>query len=77
MYILVQQQLQICLDSMSKSKNCDEQLTHIVRVMHSYCLEISTLRFFALPSSVLLSAIGFDCPHPLDFKRLTSIPFEI
>ena len=30
--IRVQQPLQICLDCKSESKNCDEQLTHIVRV---------------------------------------------
>jgi hypothetical protein len=28
----VEEPLQICLESRSESKNCDEQLTHIVRV---------------------------------------------
>jgi len=30
--IRVQRPLRICLECRSKSKNCDEQLTHIVRV---------------------------------------------
>jgi len=34
--VRVQQQLQICLGSRSKSKKCDKQLTHIVRVMVSF-----------------------------------------
>jgi len=31
--VRVQQPLQICLECRSKSKKCDKQLTHIVRVM--------------------------------------------
>jgi hypothetical protein len=31
----VQRQLQICLGSRGKSKKCDKQLTHIVRVSDS------------------------------------------
>jgi hypothetical protein len=31
--VRVQELLQICLESRSKSKKCDKQLTHIVRVM--------------------------------------------
>ena len=31
--VRVQQSLQICLECRSKSKKCDKQLTHIVRVM--------------------------------------------
>jgi hypothetical protein len=31
--VRVQQPLQICLEGRSKSKKCDKQLTHIVRVM--------------------------------------------
>ena len=34
--VRVQAPLQSCLGSRSKSKNCDKQLTHIVRVMRSY-----------------------------------------
>ena len=34
--VRVQQPLQICLGSRSKSKKCDKQLTHIVRVRLSY-----------------------------------------
>jgi hypothetical protein len=34
--VRVQKPLQICLGCRSKSKNCDEQLTHIVRVRLSY-----------------------------------------
>ena len=33
--VRVQEPLQICLGSRSKSKKCDKQLTHIVRVMVS------------------------------------------
>ena len=36
--VRVQQPLQICLERRSKSKKCDEQLTHIVRVMVRYVL---------------------------------------
>ena len=42
-----------------------------------YFFTISTLLFFALPSSVLLSAIGFVCPQPFDERRFLSIPFAI
>ena len=34
----------------------------------------STLLFFAFPSSVLLSAIGFSSPKPAELKRVLSIP---
>ena len=33
--VRVQEPLQICLECRSKSKKCDKQLTHIVRVMRS------------------------------------------
>ena len=33
MRVLVQRPLQICLEGRSKSKKCDKQLTHIVRVI--------------------------------------------
>jgi hypothetical protein len=33
--VRVQESLQICFECRSKSKNCDEQLTHIVRVRWS------------------------------------------
>jgi hypothetical protein len=33
--VRVQDPLQICLESRSKSKKCDKQLTHIVRVINS------------------------------------------
>jgi len=33
--VRVQEPLQICLEGRSKSKKCDKQLTHIVRVMLS------------------------------------------
>jgi hypothetical protein len=36
--VRVQEPLQSCIVCRSKSKNCDEQLTHIVRVMVSCCL---------------------------------------
>jgi len=35
--VLVHEPLQICLESRSKSKKCDKQLTHIVRVSVSFC----------------------------------------
>ncbi len=35
----------------------------------------STLRFFARPAAVLLSAIGLSDPYPLDDSRLASTPF--
>jgi hypothetical protein len=41
--VRVQQPLQICLDCRSKSKKCDKQLTHIVRVRHrafNHCFKI-------------------------------------
>jgi hypothetical protein len=34
--VRVQESLQICLESRSKSKKCDKQLTHIVRVIGRY-----------------------------------------
>jgi hypothetical protein len=34
--VRVQRLLQICLEGRSKSKKCDKQLTHIVRVMVRY-----------------------------------------
>jgi hypothetical protein len=40
--VRVQRALQICLGCRSKSKKCDKQLTHIVRVRHSNYLK-STL----------------------------------
>jgi len=42
--VRVQEPLQICLRYRSKSKKCDKQLTHIVRVRRS--------RFFVLNSSI-------------------------
>jgi hypothetical protein len=36
--VRVQQSLQICLECRSKSKKCDKQLTHIVRVSISFIL---------------------------------------
>jgi len=38
--VRVQEPLQICLGSRNKSKKCDKQLTHIVRVMRSWLLYI-------------------------------------
>ena len=37
--VRVQEPLQICLGSRSKSKKCDKQLTHIVRVTSSSYFE--------------------------------------
>jgi hypothetical protein len=36
--VRIQEPLQICLECRSKSKKCDKQLTHIVRV--SNCVEL-------------------------------------
>ena len=38
--VRVQRPLQICLGCRSKSKNCDKQLTHIVRVIKRYIFKI-------------------------------------
>jgi len=37
--VRVQRPLQICLDGRSKSKKCDKQLNHIVRVSTRFCLK--------------------------------------
>jgi len=42
--VRVQQQLQICLGCRSKSKKCDKQLTHIVRVMRRFYFIIFSFR---------------------------------
>jgi hypothetical protein len=42
--VRVQQSLQICLDGRSKSKKCDKQLTHIVRVSVSFILIFNNLK---------------------------------
>jgi hypothetical protein len=42
--VRVQQPLQICLECRSKSKKCDKQLTHIVRVSTSSGLKLSRLQ---------------------------------
>jgi hypothetical protein len=39
--IRVQESLQICLESRSKSKKCDKRLTHIVRVIGWFYFSIS------------------------------------
>ena len=39
--VRVQEPLQSCLGSRNKSKNCDEQLTHIVRVIASALLFVT------------------------------------
>jgi len=39
--VRMQEPLQICLESRSKSKKCDKQLTHIVRVIASVILKLS------------------------------------
>lgn len=39
-----------------------------------YLLTISTRRFFARPSSLRLSAIGFSCPQPTALKRFAATP---
>jgi len=41
--VRVQEPLQICLESRSKSKKCDKQLTHIVRVMWRFFIRFNFL----------------------------------
>ena len=43
----------------------------------SHFFTISTRRFFARPSSVLLSAIGFSCPQPVAVSLALSTPREM
>jgi hypothetical protein len=41
--VLMHEQLQICLEGRSKSKKCDKQLTHIVRVSCICYLKVEIL----------------------------------
>lgn len=41
----------------------------------NYIFTNSTLRFFALPSSVVFSDTGFVCPHPFEVSLVLLIPF--
>ena len=53
--VRVQQPLQICLECRSKSKKCDKQLTHIVRVSLSifvkfyYWIQVPNLFYWIIP----------------------------
>jgi len=48
--VRVQVPLRICLGCRSKSKKCDKQLTHIVRVIARYLLLIHSVMEFAKSS---------------------------
>src|SRR4030042_51444 len=56
--VRVQEPLQICLECRSKSKKCDKQLTHIVRVMVRYVIcqvNNNTISIKVLISNLALS----------------------
>ena len=55
--VRVQQPLQICLEGRSKSKKCDKQLTHIVRVsICAYFKPVNGNQIFSLVSQMILGS---------------------